>query len=80
MVVVDLEVKDGLLADVRLSGDFFLEPPEALDDINASLCGLPAESDETSIAAAVARALPSGAELFGFSPEAVAVTVRRALA
>jgi hypothetical protein len=80
LVVVDLEVKDGLLADVRLSGDFFLEPPEALEHINAGLCGLPADSDEARLAAAVAAALPGDAELFGFSPEAVAVTVLRALA
>jgi len=80
LVVVDLDVKDGTLTDVRLSGDFFLEPPEALDTINAALHGLPADADETAIALAVSQALPSDAELFGFSPEAVAVTVRRALA
>lgn len=80
LVVVDLDVKDGALADVRVSGDFFLEPPEALDVINAALCGLPADADEARLAAAVAAALPDDAELFGFSAEAVAVTVRRALA
>lgn len=80
LVVVDLEINDGRLANVRLSGDFFLEPPQALDDINQALCGLPADSDEPRIAAAVAAALPAHAELFGFSPEAIAVTVRRALA
>lgn len=80
LVVVDLEVKDGTLDEVRLSGDFFLEPPEALNAINDALCSLPADMDETSIAAAVAAALPRDAELFGFSPEAIAVTVRRALA
>ncbi|GAB1579364.1 biotin--protein ligase [Bordetella petrii] len=80
LVVVDLAVAGGRLADVRLSGDFFLEPPEALDAINQALCGLPADADETRLAQAVQQALPQGAELFGFSPQAVAVVVRRALA
>jgi len=80
LVVIDLEVQDGALHDVRLSGDFFLEPPEALEVINAALSGLPADADDAHIAATVERALPDDAELFGFSPEAVAVTVRRALA
>ena len=80
LVVVDLEVDDGRLARVRLSGDFFLEPPEALEDINQALCGLPADADEASLARAVQAGLPREAEMFGFSPQAVAVTVRRALA
>ena len=80
LVVVDLEVEDGKLAGVRLSGDFFLEPPEALEHINQALCGLPADADEPRLAQAVQDGLPRDAELFGFSPQAVAVTVRRALA
>ncbi|AZY49190.1 lipoate protein ligase C-terminal domain-containing protein [Bordetella avium] len=80
LVVADLRVHNGLLTDVRISGDFFLEPPEALDAINHALSGLPAEADEAQLSEAVARALPADAELFGFSPDAVAVVVRRALA
>src|SRR3546814_12555836 len=74
LVVDDLEVEDGKLAAVRLSGDFFLEPPEALDHINRALCGLPADADETRLAQAVQAGLPQDAELFGFSAQAVAVT------
>ncbi|ANY16071.1 lipoate protein ligase C-terminal domain-containing protein [Bordetella pseudohinzii] len=80
LVVADLAVSNGLLADVRISGDFFLEPPEALESINRALTGLPAEADETQLSQAVRQALPPEAELFGFSPEAVAVVIRRALA
>ena len=80
LVVVDLDVRDGKLADVSLSGDFFLEPDDALADINAALEGLPAEATGADIAAAVRANLPADAVLFGFSPEAVATTVRRALA
>ena len=80
LVAVDVEVEDGRLAHVRVSGDFFLEPDSALEAIDAAVNGLPAESDAKTIAAAVKDALPEGASLLGFSPEAVAVTVRRALA
>ncbi|ANF32342.1 lipoate--protein ligase [Leifsonia xyli] len=80
LVVVDLEVVDGRITDFQLAGDFFLEPDTALEAINAAVNGLPAEADAKTIAAAVKDALPEGASLLGFSPEAVAVTVRRALA
>ncbi|MDM7989269.1 biotin/lipoate A/B protein ligase family protein [Arthrobacter sp. zg-Y877] len=79
LVVVDLDVRDGRLAGVSLGGDFFLEPDEALGDINAALEGLPAETSFGDIAEAVRLRLPSDAVLFGFSPEAVATAVRRAL-
>jgi lipoate-protein ligase A len=31
LVVVDLDLDDGRLRDVRVSGDFFLEPDDALE-------------------------------------------------
>ncbi|OZI74759.1 biotin--protein ligase [Bordetella genomosp. 12] len=80
LVVADVAIGHGLLTEVRISGDFFLEPPEALACINRALTGLPADADEAQLAQAVRQALPADAELFGFSPEAVAVVVRRALA
>ena len=80
LVVADFDVVDGVLANVSLSGDFFLEPDEALAEINRALTGLPADAGAADISAAVAAALPAGAVLFGFSADAVAVTVRRALA
>jgi lipoate-protein ligase A len=41
LVVADFDVVDGVLANVSLSGDFFLEPDEALPEINRALTGLP---------------------------------------
>ncbi|MDR6867140.1 lipoate-protein ligase A [Microbacterium resistens] len=79
LVVVDFEVTDGSIAGFRLAGDFFLEPDTALDDINAAVSGLPVETDATGIAAAVRAALPDGAQLLGFTPDAVGTAVRRAL-
>ncbi|RAM36338.1 lipoate--protein ligase family protein [Arthrobacter globiformis] len=80
LVVVDLDVVDGALADVSLSGDFFLEPDEALLAINAAVGGLPESSTAADIASAVEASLPEDAVLFGFSADAVAIAVRRALA
>ncbi|GAA3879228.1 biotin/lipoate A/B protein ligase family protein [Leifsonia kafniensis] len=79
LVVVDLDVVDATIANFRLAGDFFLEPDEALENINDAVNGLPADSDAASIAAAVRAGLPENATLLGFSPEAVAVAIRRSL-
>jgi lipoate---protein ligase len=79
LVVVDLAVEDGRIARFRLAGDFFLEPDEALEAIDRAVTGLPEESSAADIAAAVRAALPEGAVLLGFSPEAVATAVRRAI-
>jgi len=79
LVVVDLDVVDGRLSEVRLSGDFFLEPDDALPLIDAALSGLPADADGKVLAAAVERALPDGAVLLGFDAAAIATAVRRAV-
>ena len=80
LVVVDLQVVDGLIADFRLAGDFFLEPDSALEAIDRAVNGLPADLENAKIAAAIQAALPAGALLLGFSPEGVATAIRRALA
>ncbi len=79
LVVVDLEEREGRIHGFHLAGDFFLEPDDALDDIDAAVNGLPVESDVPTIAAAIRAALPEGAQLLGFTPESVASAIRRAL-
>ena len=79
LVVVDLEVVSARIHNVRVSGDFFLEPPEALDAINAALSGLVQDASQQTIADAVSQALPADVEMFGFSPDAIAITIQRAL-
>ena len=79
LVVTDFDVVDGRIANFRLSGDFFLEPDDALADIDGAVNGLAVESDAKTITDAVQRSLPEGASLLGFSPEAVATATRRAL-
>lgn len=79
LVAVDLSVNGGRLEGVRVTGDFFLEPPEALPELNRALEGIPEESAEEELAALVEGSLPQGTEMIGFSPEAVARAAARAL-
>ncbi|WP_285724824.1 lipoyl protein ligase domain-containing protein [Psychromicrobium xiongbiense] len=79
LVVADLQVRQGRLAEVSINGDFFLEPDEALEDINSALTGMPVEAPASELAAVVRAGLRPDAVMFGFSPEAVATAVRRAL-
>lgn len=79
LVVVDLDVVDGKIANFRLAGDFFLEPDEALGDIDGAVNGLPAQTDAAALAAAIRAALPADATLLGFTPDSVATAIRRSL-
>ena len=79
LVVADLEIIDGKIADFHLAGDFFLEPDSALADIDRAVNGLPENSDAATIAAAVRAALPEDVLMLGFTPESVATAVRRAM-
>ena len=79
LVAVDVEVVDDRLSGVSVSGDFFLEPDEALGDINAALTGLRSDAGVDELAAAVTGALGDEVALIGFSAEAIGIAVRRAL-
>ena len=79
LVVVDLEVHAGRLCRVQVSCDFFLEPDSALRAINAALEGLSASADEAALAFAIQGTLSADVLMYGISPEAIAVAVRRAL-
>ena len=79
LVVVDLEVDGGVISGFRLAGDFFLEPDGALEAIDSAINGMRADSEASAFAKAINVALPAGALLLGFSPEAVATAIRRAL-
>ena len=79
MVAADVEVADGRIASAVVQGDFFLEPDEALEDINAALVGLPETTSATGLGDAIEAALPEGVEMIGFTPAAVGIAVRRAL-
>lgn len=79
LVIADLEVQDGKLHAVQISGDFFLEPAEALDDLKQALEGLPADASAEVMVASMKAGLRPDAALIGFSLESIAIAVRRAL-
>lgn len=79
LVVADLEVRNGKLTRVRISGDFFLEPDSALTLIDVALEGLPADAGDKHHAEVLQAALGPNVRMYGVSPEAIAVAVQRAL-
>ena len=75
LVVADLDVVDDVVRRAQISGDFFLEPDDALERINGALSGLPTGTPAAQVAARVRAVLGDGVEMLGFSP----VAVRRAV-
>ena len=78
-IAVELSVDGGRLTDVRLSGDFVLEPACGPGDIEVALTGMPADADAAALASAIRAAVTGSAPTDGFDAAAVAVSVRRAL-
>lgn len=79
LVVVDLQVIEGVLRHVQLSGDFFMEPPDALDAINLALDGMPDDVTDAQLEQAV-QAVTKDVVMYGINAAGIAVVVRRALA
>ena len=79
LVIADFDIVNDQLANVSVSGDFFLEPAEALKQINRAIEGLPAAVTQELLSTAILDALDPGVEMIGFSPEAVAIAVRRGI-
>lgn len=80
LVVVDLDVEDGMLRHVRVAGDFFLEPDEAFPVLSSALEGAPADTDAAGLGARIEAALPADTVLYGLTTDGVGVAVRRAVA
>lgn len=88
LVAVDLEVHDHRLSRVAVSGDFFLDPDEALEVINHCLEGASVDTTVGELRSRIEQALADAhsrgtfggpVTMAGFDAHAVAMTVRRAL-
>lgn len=79
LVAVDVEQENGRLKHVALSGDFFLEPDDALDLLNSALVGQPTTASAEQLAQTIDGALPSYVQMYGFNSTAIGIAVRRAL-
>lgn len=78
LVVVDAAVVNGRLEDVVLSGDFFLEPDEALGWLTGALQGVGSDSSLDDLTRRLTEARRD-AVMLGFEPRDIALTVLRAL-
>ncbi len=78
LVAVDVAVADHRLAQVFVSGDFFLEPDEGLDLIHEALTGQPVSASVADLADAIRRST-AGVTMVGITPDAVGIAIRRAL-
>jgi len=79
LVVVDLDVADERLKGVRVAGDFFLEPDEALDRITAALEGAPKGASAAELSERIKAAIEPTDILFGVDADSIGIAVRRAL-
>ena len=79
LIVVDFEIVDDQIHGFRLSGDFFLEPDEALLDINRAIEGMAPTGTIEEFGNAIRDALPAEVHLLGFTPDSVGVAIRRAI-
>ncbi|USQ76029.1 lipoate--protein ligase family protein [Ornithinimicrobium cryptoxanthini] len=82
LVSVDVESDGEVVTSAHVFGDFFLEPDDALEDINAAIIGQSVDATGAEISAAIDHRLasrPEPVELIGFDSGAVAIAVRRAL-
>lgn len=78
LVAADVTVEAGTIVNLHISGDFFLEPEDALLRLNAALLGVPETAAVDKLTERLDAAV-QGAHLVGFSTGAVAIAVRRAL-
>lgn len=79
LVAVEVEVDDGRLSQVHVSGDFFLEPDDALEEIDAAVTGMPVSAGADRLGQAISGALSDDVSMIGFTPESVGIAIRRAL-
>ena len=79
LVVADFTVHEGRLANVEVTGDFFLYPDDALDTITHALSGLSSSLPADEIAAHIQHAVGPDVTFLGFSPEAIGIAIQRAM-
>ncbi|MFH0737245.1 MAG: biotin--protein ligase [Candidatus Micrarchaeota archaeon] len=80
LVCIEAEVQEGKTTIVKITGDFFLHPEDAIDGLERSLLDLKAGSSESEISEKIKESLArSGALLIGASPEDLARIFKRAM-
>lgn len=73
LVNIEFDLEDNRFKNVNITGDFFVQPPSALEDLKTRLEGEKPESNLKNVLEDVE------ADLIGFSREDIAKTVQKAL-
>jgi lipoate-protein ligase A len=80
LVCIEAQAEGGKVVSVRISGDFFLHPEEAIEDLERSLSGLSLPAEEDAIASLIRDSLQkSGARLIGATAEDLARVFSKAV-
>ncbi len=78
LVCVSVEAQDSQVKEVKITGDFFLHPEDAIERIEKSLHDIPVDMDESEVASRIGAAL-EGAQLIGATPEDLARIFKKAV-
>src|SRR5690625_7766539 len=76
LVATEITAEDGRIVTASVFGDFFLEPDDALEDLDAALVGMPTDASAADLVTAISARLearPEPVEMIGFDAEAVAI-------
>ena len=80
LVRLELEHDNSSITRVKITGDFFMHPEDALAGMEQSLVGMGIDSAEADFSAAISEAVSSAsANLVGFSAETIARLAKAAI-
>lgn len=81
LIRIEVEHDGRKINSVKITGDFFLHPEDALEDIERVISGASIKEAEREVAAKIAALVASKkVEMVGINPEAVARVVKVAIA
>jgi lipoate-protein ligase A len=76
MVGIDLEIAEGRIARIKITGDFFLHPEKTIENIEEALIGCSIDD----VAETVSKVLSENkAQLIGVAPEDIENLVKKAV-
>ena len=71
---------DDVVRDIRIYGDFFLHPEDAIEDIEKSLLGLKSNADESLIQSIISEVVEAkGIQMLGITPEVLTKVIKKAM-
>lgn len=79
LLVAEFRVNQEKITNFELSGDFFLEPEEAREEIIAAVNGSDISLNATEFADKISAGVSANTAWYGISPEGVATVILRAL-